>query len=528
MIEKITDEELLFMETFYNPIAQAETLFSDYDNLGSFHEDESSHIRLGQFPLLSYEYLIDENPDLKEKENFLLRKGAGEIYCLGGRLFGKTLCVEKIDLLIAMLLNENERCGFSSYDAIHIRDPLEDVIQALENHPIFLIYKAKINRNPYRITLRNGFMLISVNMNITGKRPGSQFYQKHFSRLYIEEASFETEEVYKKRRDSVSEDGCIFRVSGMTNFTKHSPCGQIFYYLANKPWIANLPQYINPKWDNKAKDRALKDFGGEQSAGFRIYVKGEVVEDAISAFDMDRVRKCYLEEKRVKSFEINKENFFNFENIIVIERPSNAESCWIDADVGEDAPTEIIILFEINKKYRLVYNITAYGLTDKQQKKLFRWIAKQVKANFIGIDTTDQLGRAIYRDLAEIITQDHLCWVGFNEKITVDYEKDEEGNTIFKNGKPIPVEEYVINWSVKHLRDLLYDQRLEIPLNFKFDKQFNSILAKQLATKITYECALVDDHLFQAFQVFSISQWLKEFSLTQPVKKKTFSKVGAW
>ena len=241
---------------------------------------------------------------------------------------------------------------------------------------------------------------------------------------------------------------------------------------------------------------------------------------------MSRVRKCYLEEKRVKTFEIGKDTFLNFENIIVIERPSNADICYVDADVGEDAPTEIIILFEIDKKIRYVYNITAYNLTDKQQKKLFRWVVLQVKANFIGIDTTDQLGRAIYRDLEEFIPKEHLAWVGFNEKITVDYEKNENGDTIFKSGKPIDVDEYVINWSVKHLRDLLYEQKMEIPLNYKFDSQFNSILAKQLTTKITYECALADDHLFQAFQVFSITHWLKEFAMIKPVREKNFFKSG--
>ena len=94
MIEKINDEELEFMEGLYNPVCFIESAFSDFDNLIFCDEEEYGHIRTGQLPLLSYEYLIDKDPKLSDKENFKLREGAGTVYVLGGRKFGKTLCVE--------------------------------------------------------------------------------------------------------------------------------------------------------------------------------------------------------------------------------------------------------------------------------------------------------------------------------------------------------------------------------------------------------------------------------------------------
>ena len=54
MIEKLSPEELDFIELFYNPVAVAETLFSDFDNLAAMEEKKLAHIRLGQLPLLSY------------------------------------------------------------------------------------------------------------------------------------------------------------------------------------------------------------------------------------------------------------------------------------------------------------------------------------------------------------------------------------------------------------------------------------------------------------------------------------------
>jgi len=78
-------------------------------------------------------------------------------------------------------------------------------------------------------------------MTLKGKSPGDQFFQLHVAKLFGDEVSFETEEVYKKRKESGSELGVILRLCGMTNFTKHSPIGRAFYNPINKPRIINLP-----------------------------------------------------------------------------------------------------------------------------------------------------------------------------------------------------------------------------------------------------------------------------------------------
>jgi len=526
MIERVTPEELDDLECLYNAIALSESVFSDFDNLGAMEDDKLSNIRLGQFPLLSHEYMIDDDPELSEKENFQLLKGAGDLYCLGGRLFGKTLLVEKVDLMMTMLLCENITVGFSSYDAIHIRGVLEDVINGLEHHPMFRILKPQINRSPsYRLAVP-GVTVEGVNMNITGKKPGAQFFQKHFHKLYMEEASFETEQVYRQRRDSVSENGCIFRIAGMTNFTKYSPCGKSFYDLAKRAWVLNLPQYVNPKWDYREKEKAIKDFGGEQSMGFRIFIRGEIVEEGVSVFDMERVRKNYKDKRQTKCFEVTKETLPFLKEIIIVERPKNADECWIFADIGESAPTEIGIIFTVNYKYRYEYNITLYGLTDKEQKTVFQWLGEILKANYIALDTTDGTGRAIFRGLEEVFPKENLVWVAFNEKIAVGFEKDDNDRVVLKNGTPVHIEEYVSEWSVKHLKDLLYAERMEIPLDYKFDMQFNSVIAMQSGMRIVYSCVAQENHLFQAFQVFSIAQWCNEFFGQKPINTKTFAKSG--
>lgn len=527
LLEKLTDEEIEFMQCFHDSVCLAETLFSDYDNLSTMKEDEFAHIRLGQLSMLSYEYIIDEDPDLTPKENFKLLEGAGDLYNFGARRYGKTLITLILDMLMSIIHLDGWKTIFSSYDAVHIRSILERIIPIAENHFFFRLFNVRVKRSPtYLLRFKNGFTIDGVNMNIVSKNPGSQFFGHHVKKIWIEEGSFETEAVHEKRVDAISELGCIERISGMTNFTKYSPAGKVFYDLSKKSNLCNVPQYINPMWDEKEKAKAVKKYGGESSIGFRIFIKGEVVEEGISVFDMERVRKNYLEDKIIKNIEISKDTYGIFEQRLIVERPKNADTIYVAADVGEAAPTEIAVLAKINKKYRYIYNITLHNLTDKQQYKIFKFLAHALNANFLGIDCTDGTGRAIFRSLASDFPKENLIWVSFNEKLPVDFEKDDKGKIIMKGGKPVYKEEYVSEWSIQRLKTLFYDRKMEMPLDYKFDTQFNSVISMQSANRITYKCAADQDHLFQTFQVFSIMQWDTEFRLVKPIQTKEFYKSG--
>jgi len=529
MLTSITEEELEFMETFHYTPALVESLFSNFDNLAEFDEEKFGDIRLGQLPLFSFEYIIAEDPKLNDRQNFQLREGAGTLYCFGGRNFGKSLCVETLDLMASMVCLENEHVGFSSLDSLHIRGILEKVIVGLRNHDFLKIYGANIKRSPnYNIYLKNGYLLDSINMNLQSPKPGAGFFQKHFKRLYLEEASFETEEVYKKRQDSVDEDGCVIRSSGMTNFTKYSPAGRVFYDLKKKPWVANLPQYVNPKFDASKNEQAKKEHGGEGSLTFRVFVKGEVIEEGISVFDMTRVKKNYIDTRKIKFFEIKRENYTNFKDVLMVEPIKQASVSYMCADIGETAPSEVIILFKVNNVYKYTYNITLYGLTDKEQFKIFYWLIKKLGITFTGLDTTDGMGRAIFRSLLEVVPKEHLVWCSFNEKIKVDFEKDDEGNVLFKNGAPIHKEEHVWAWSVKRLKDLLYEKgRIEIPLDYKFDREMNSVVAVQSGNRVVYQCITENgDHMFAAWRVFAIAEWFNEFTNINPMSSGKFCKSG--
>ena len=340
--------------------------------------------------------------------------------------------------------------------------------------------------------------------------------------------SMETEEVYDKRQDSISEDGCVYRIAGMTDFTKYSPAGRMFFNLDNKSKVCNLPQYINPKFDEKEKQNAIEKCGGEQSGNYRVFVKGEVVEEGIAVFDMEKVRKQYQRDKQVKVFEINKENFKQYEDILIIERPANAKAVYVCGDIGETAPTDIVIVYEVNEKFYWTYEIIAYRLDDKQQAELIEYISRLVQANIISLDITDGTGRAIFRALGEKFPTENLIPCAFNEKIAVGFARDEKNRVIFENGKPKYIEEFVSEWSIKRLKTLFYEGHFFVPSNHNLDKQLNSVISHTTGQRVVYELATGDDdHLLSAMRVFSIANWNIAGNIMRPLNHKKFSKLGA-
>jgi hypothetical protein len=312
----------------------------------------------------------------------------------------------------------------------------------------------------------------------------------------------------------------------MTNFTKYSPAGRNFFDFGKRELVCNLPQYINPKWDLKEKEKAIKEYGGEQSSGYRVFVKGEVVEEGIAVFDMERVRKQYLFDKQVKVFEINKNTYPLFKDLLVLERPINANSVYVCADIGETAPTEIIIIYEVNGIYYYTYEIIAYRLDDKQQFELIKYVTQLVHANVLSIDCTDGTGRAIFRSLGEVFPKENLVFCSFNEKVGVDFDRDDKGRVIFDMGKPKLKEEYVSEWSIRRLKTLFYEGKLFVPSDHKLDKQLNSVIATTSGQRTAYSVVSEEDHLFSAFRVFAVAHWYQEFNLLKPMVTKKFAKLG--
>lgn len=533
MLNKITEEELEFMESWHTPRCLIESLFSNFDNLIEFDEERFGSIRLYQFPMVSDEPLIDFETTAKyynfnKKQSFKLRKIVADIYNFGARKYGKSLMTLKTDVPISMLHDEGFWCGFSSIDSIHL-EILDKIKDAIQHHPILNLWKQRLKGAPkYKFVAKNGWQLDGINMNLKSKDPGSYFFGKHVHKLWGEEFSFETEEVYKKRKEAYSEQGAVLRLSGMTNFTKHTPAGRAFYRLSNKKKILNLPQYVSPEWDEEELQDRLEEYGGKDAPNFRIFVEGDIIEDGVSEFDIERIQQCYNKKSKIKRVEIKKEYYERFRDLIIVERPKNADRIFICADIGESAGSDIVILSEVDDNYNYLYDIVLYNLAHDEQVEIFKYLINKLEANVIGIDCGDGTGRAIYRELEKIYPKENLVWYDGSKKINVDFERDENNNVKIIKGQPVYRQEKMKEWSVTRLKTLLYGTRCRIPIDHKFDSQINSVISTKSGTNTIYVCiSETGDHLFEAWRVFAIAQWLKkDFNQTKPITNQDWG-IGA-
>jgi len=538
LLEKITEQELSFMEHWRTPRCLAECLFSDFDNFGRFDPDKFGEIRLHQLPMLSNEALIDfettaKYHKLSKQETFNLRKNVGDIHNYGARLFGKTLISLRLDIVLSSLYENGLKSAFWSIDEKRLRGVLDFVKQAHEYHPIFRIWNFY---NSYRPEIKiygrkNYWSLKGVNITLKGKSPGEQWYQLHVEKYWGDEVSFETEEVFKKRRDSGSELGCIQRLAGMTNFTRHSPSGKTFFDPKNKDKIINYPRYVNPNWSEEDLEDALKEFGGKEAPNFRVFVGGEIIEDGVSVIQMDRVKDCYMIKKRIKRFELKKEQFKNFENLVVVERPKNAERIFIASDIGESAGTDISIFSEVGDKYNYLYNIVLYNFIEDEQKEFFKWLVEKLEAEVIGFDCGDALGRGLADYFEKIYSEDNVVrYAGATKINTNQILKDKKGKPILKDNKPVYRQEFMSEWSVARLQVLLYETRINIPIDYKLDNQLNSVISSTSGTRKVYACiSETGDHLWSGWRVFAICEWLKHsFNDTPKMSQERAIGVCSW
>lgn len=316
----------------------------------------------------------------------------------------------------------------------------------------------------------------------------------------------------------------VHNCAGMTDFTPHSPAGKAFYKLENQKQVLNYPQFVNPFFDEKENDDRKEEYGGKNSIGYKTFVKGEVVEDGVTALDMTRIRdNCYLMNskgkftKKISAVEITKENFKFWKNLIVVRRPENAERIWISTDVGLRV-TEIIVHSEVNGVYEYIYNISLFNLTQQEIEVIFFAIITTLSANYIAIDCGEGEGRGIYSGLELKISKERLVYYNGSNKIKVGYEYDErivEGKMVKeikldKNGDPVYKYELMSDWSVKRLKDILYEGKARIPEDLKFDRQFSGVIETVINGNIKYKCICTQgDHLFDAWKVFSIAEFIK-------------------
>lgn len=525
MIEKATKEELLLSRYLADPLYATKILFSNLNNLTDFN-DECSYVRLYQIPYLGFDTVYLEDSSLTDQQNFDIKKGLAERYVFGGRLNGKSLIAVIIDVLLAILNRTFEWAVVCSYDEDHVKQVMEKIILPLEHHPIFRFFNSKNNtqRKPYRITV-NKCLLESVNDNVGGRDPGAHHVGKHYDKRYQEESSFLSRIVTNKRKMSISEKGCVNVYSGMTTFNRNSPIGEIFFNKKYKNRIVNTPSYANPTWNKQKEEEAIEEFQGRNSPNYLVQIEGRVIDSMGTALDMDKIYSCILKDKNdnpiaVKHIEITKENYFRYKDILsTLNKPNNVDECIVALDKGEgNAPTEIIIIYKINDKYKYTHNITLRKLGLDEDEELITYIFEKLKANVIGIDATSASGRTVAGHLDNKYPG-HVIAVNFNAKIPVNFERDKETGELLRDteGNPVYKYEHAKTWSIEQIKDIFYSEKVSCYYDVKMINQFNGLqcLPKQMGFEYK---PTTEDHLFQAWQVFAILLWNIRFKIIEEIE----------
>ena len=127
MLQKITEEELSFIESLHNPVTLLENLVpKNIDAPGGWDEEtECIQIRLYQLPTLSYEYMVAEDPQKTDQGNFDRKKRSGEIYNIGGRKFGKSFITLFCDGLCTIIHYSGKVVALASFDHKHLKKMME-------------------------------------------------------------------------------------------------------------------------------------------------------------------------------------------------------------------------------------------------------------------------------------------------------------------------------------------------------------------------------------------------------------------
>jgi hypothetical protein len=262
-----------------------------------------------------------------------------------------------------------------------------------------------------------------------------------------------------------------------------------------------------------------------------VQIDGQVIENGESVFIIEKIRDTYIRDAQgtplpIKTFEVNANNFFRFKDIVIVDRPNNAESIHIHADIGEGGcPSELIVLSKIKDVYKYIYNITTFKIAPDENEVIFRYLIETLKANVVGLDITSGGGKALFCNLARDYNkeEEHIFGVSFNEKIPVGFKLDEKGNATSEH-----LETYIVDWSIQRLKQIFYNNKIRCLYDLKLDAQFSGVIVTQSGQRTVYGNK-TQNHLFQAFQVAAVCDWNTEFKLINPVQRNKlgFGSMGS-
>lgn len=518
----LTEEEWALFEIMHSPVDFVEFFVPKKEQSPKTWtpEGDKFKLRLYQTPMLAYDFLLVNDEKLTEDENFDGRINLGSGIFIGGRIYGKTLVGIEFDALQEMLVHDGEKHLIYAKDQKHLIPRMEFCAKYVEQHKFFKLYHLRgktdtVKRSPYIIELENGHTTEGV---IEGqKSPGSAFQHFHPERKSADEFQMITSLGYAKQVDSKSELGCIERVGGVPDGRRDTPMHEKINDPDQKRFRFRYTSYINPYWNKKREEEAIKKYRGKETHEYKTNVMAEEGDVAFGAWDTTDIDACVNSKMIPKTFELSKEMYEAFKDNLhrafILSKPEWAEEIIQAADVGI-RPSEVGIFALRTGKWHLIYRIRLMGLIYEEQAIVHDYLATFFNSTCISLDASEGLGDSIAYHL---INEKEIQFKGkeyskrvlrgkFNSKMSVGFLKDADGNFIIENGERAEIIEHVDEATWKFGLSMFREKRLVLPNDEDLKAQFAAELAAKGQSKFVFSSP-IPNHIVSMFKCFFLAEY---------------------
>jgi len=531
LLKKLTDEERKIAHILFDPMKMSGVLFkreiNQFDDLQYYPKDKEDKFQLRpyQIPFISQEYSIFKKPDESSRSFFERKINLGTTYCLSGRGIGKSLLALLIDMLFDSMYNYKSWLAlFMSRDDLKVKKVYDAYVKIMNHHPFFKLFNVHKQRQDLTVECgeNGGHKLVAGTMALSGNEPGGFVESHHADKIYTDESQAITDDIMTKLTHAVnkSRGGAIFRMAGITEFSRHSALGRIMTDYKEKDRVIQLPQYVSEDWTEETKEKAIRDHNGKEDPGYKVHVEAKIIENTEGLYDIEKIRQCYRQainkKQFIKHFEISKNNFARLEEILILDKPKNCFRIWVAEDYGERI-AEIIILFEFDTPkgpiFKYEYNITLYDLSaPEEHEAVHDCINKQINPNFSVFDATEAGGMEVARRLQKKRKPTSVIPIRLNSSIETEPERDEEGREVRdKDNKIKFVKKAASEWAVHCIKKLFYNLKIDALYDQKLDKQFDSMRGvKTPSGNLRIFCAGPEDHEHACWQVLALGHFLNE------------------
>lgn len=542
----LTEEEWSLLETLVSPVDFVSFFIPKREQSPKTWQPDGDkfYLRLYQKPMLAYDFLLADDSDLTEQENFQRRINLGDGIFIGGRIYGKTLVGIEFDALQEMLVHDGEQHILYSKDQKHTFPRMEYCANYVENHKFFQLYTLQgkidtVKRSPeFRIELENGHTTIGV---IEGqKNPGEAFQHFHPQRKSADEFQQITSLGYSRQVDSKSELGCIERVGGVPDGRRDTPMHEKINDAELKRFRFRYPSMINPHWSKKREEEVIKKYNGRDTHAYKTNVLAEEGDVAFGAWDTEDVNSAVDPKRIPKTFEVSKELFesckvadgcpYELGRAFILNKPEWAEEIMQASDVGI-RPSEVGIWARKAHKWYLIFRVRLMGLVYSEQAIVHDYLATFFNSSCIALDTTEGLGDSIAMHL---INEKEPFFKGkeyskrvyrakFNEKISMGYLKDAEGKFVMQSGERVEVMEHTDEAAWKLGLSMFRDKLVDLPNDEDLRAQFSAELATKGQNKFVFDSP-IPNHIVSMCKVFFLAEFVRHGKLLDD--KNLF--LGAW